>query len=365
MNSSRKVLIMAGGTGGHVFPALATADCLRQQGVAVEWLGTAAGIEADVVPAADIKLHGINVQGLRGKGKLSLLLAPLRLLQALYQALAVLRRVKPDVVLGMGGFASGPGGLAAWLTGVPVVVHEQNACAGMTNKILARLAKRVLEAFGGAFMGKVKTTVVGNPVRGDILNLPQPEKRFDGRKGPLRLLVVGGSLGAKAINELLPQVLSALPQGMVPDVLHQVGKRNLTETEALYREAGLADRESIRVVPFIERMDEAYGWADLVLCRSGALTVSELSIAGVASILVPFPFAVDDHQTGNARYLAEAGAALLIQQHELNRDRLINILTEQLNDREVLLDMAQKARQLGQPDASQTVADICLEVMNK
>lgn len=365
MNSSRKVLIMAGGTGGHVFPALATADCLRQQGVAVEWLGTAAGIEADVVPAAEIKLHCINVQGLRGKGKLSLLLAPLRLLQALSQALVVLRRVKPDVVLGMGGFASGPGGLAAWLMGIPVVVHEQNACAGMTNKILARLAKRVLEAFGGAFMGKVKTTVVGNPVRGDILNLVPPEKRFDGREGPLRLLVVGGSLGAKAINELLPQVLSVLPQGAVPEVLHQVGKRNLTETETLYREAGLAEQESIRVVPFIERMDEAYGWADLVLCRSGALTVSELSIAGVASILVPFPYAVDDHQTGNARYLAEAGAALLIQQHELNRDRLINILTEQLSDREVLLNMAQKARQLGQPDASQTVADICLEVMKK
>lgn len=365
MNNSRKVLIMAGGTGGHVFPALATADCLRQQGVTVEWLGTAAGIEADVVPAADIKLHCIDVKGLRGKGKLSLLLAPLRLLQALFQALRVLRRVKPDMVLGMGGFASGPGGLAAWLTGVPVLVHEQNACAGMTNKILARMARRVLEAFGGAFMGKVKTTVVGNPVRGDILNLPDPAQRFAGRKGPLRLLVVGGSLGAKAINELLPEVLSALPEALAPEVLHQVGKRNLVETEALYSAAGLSERESIRVVPFIERMDEAYGWADIVLCRSGALTVSELSIAGVASILVPFPFAVDDHQTGNARYLAEAGAAILIQQSELNRDRLINILTEQLHDREVLLQMAQQARQLGQPDASQKVADICLEVMNK
>ncbi|RTE65188.1 undecaprenyldiphospho-muramoylpentapeptide beta-N-acetylglucosaminyltransferase [Amphritea opalescens] len=365
MNKGRKVLIMAGGTGGHVFPALATADCLRQQGVAVEWLGTAAGIEADVVPAADIQLHCIDVKGLRGKGKLSLLLAPLRLLHALSQAFGVLRRVKPDVVLGMGGFASGPGGLAAWLTGVPVLVHEQNACAGMTNKILAKLARRVLEAFGGAFKGKVATTVVGNPVRGDILNLAAPTERFAGREGPLRLLVVGGSLGAKAINELLPEVLSALPEGMIPEVLHQVGKRNLAETEALYQAAGFADRKSIRVVPFIERMDEAYGWADLVLCRAGALTVSELSIAGVASVLVPFPFAVDDHQTGNARYLAEAGAAILIQQNELNRDRLINILTEQLNDREVLLAMAQKARQLGQPEASQAVADICLEVMNK
>ncbi|SER17677.1 UDP-N-acetylglucosamine-N-acetylmuramylpentapeptide N-acetylglucosamine transferase [Amphritea atlantica] len=365
MKNNRTVLIMAGGTGGHVFPALATADCLRQQGVSVEWLGTAAGIEADVVPAADIRLHCIDVKGLRGKGKLSLLMAPLRLLHALYQALAVLRRVKPDMVLGMGGFASGPGGLAAWLTGVPVVVHEQNACAGMTNKILARMARRVLEAFGGAFRGKFTTTVVGNPVRGDILNLPAPEQRFEGRQGPVRLLVVGGSLGATAINELLPAVLSQLPDSCELEVLHQVGKRNLSQTQSLYQAAGLAERETIRVVPFIERMDEAYGWADLVLCRSGALTVSELSIAGVASVLVPFPFAVDDHQTGNARFLAEAGAAILVQQKDLDRDRLINILTEQLNDRQVLLEMAQKARQLGQPDASQTVADICLEVMKK
>ncbi|WP_428035553.1 undecaprenyldiphospho-muramoylpentapeptide beta-N-acetylglucosaminyltransferase [Amphritea sp.] len=365
MSNNRKALIMAGGTGGHVFPALATADCLRQQGVAVEWLGTAAGIEAEVVPAANIKLHCIDVKGLRGKGKLSLLLAPLRLLHALYQALAVLRRVKPDLVLGMGGFASGPGGLAAWLTGVPIVVHEQNACAGMTNKILSRMAKRVLEAFGGAFRGKVVTTVVGNPVRGDILNLPEPGLRFAERQGPIRLLVVGGSLGARAINELLPVVLSRLADDDQFEVLHQVGKRNLAETQALYKAAGLDGRESIRVVPFIERMDEAYGWADLVLCRSGALTVSELSIAGVASVLVPFPFAVDDHQTGNARFLAQAGAAILIQQKELDQDRLINILTEQLNDRQVLLEMAQKARQLGQPAASQTVAEICLEVMKK
>ncbi|MDO6562887.1 undecaprenyldiphospho-muramoylpentapeptide beta-N-acetylglucosaminyltransferase [Amphritea sp. 1_MG-2023] len=365
MDNARKVLIMAGGTGGHVFPALATADCLRQQGVSVEWLGTAAGIEADVVPAAEIKLHCIEVKGLRGKGKLSLLLAPLRLLQALYQAFRVLRRVKPDAVLGMGGFASGPGGLAAWLSGIPVLVHEQNAYAGMTNKILSRLARRVLEAFGGAFSDKINTTVVGNPVRGDILQLPEPAQRFADRDGPLRLLVVGGSLGAKAINELLPEVINGLPEGVTLEVLHQVGKRNLAETQALYRAVGLTERDTIRVVPFIERMDEAYGWADLVLCRSGALTVSELSIAGVASVLVPFPFAVDDHQTGNARYLAEAGAAILIQQRELSRDRLINILTEQLNDRRVLLDMAQKARQLGQPEASQTVAKFCLEVMKK
>ncbi|GGK76901.1 undecaprenyldiphospho-muramoylpentapeptide beta-N-acetylglucosaminyltransferase [Amphritea balenae] len=365
MSSARKVLIMAGGTGGHVFPALATADCLRQQGTAVEWLGTAAGIEAEVVPAADIKLHCIDVKGLRGKGRLSLLLAPFKLLFALYQAWQVLRKVKPDAVLGMGGFASGPGGLAAWLTGVPVVVHEQNAYAGMTNKILSKMATRVLEAFGGAFQGKVSTQVVGNPVRGNILKLPEPKQRFEQRQGAIRLLVVGGSLGAKAINDLVPQVIAQLPEGIELEVWHQVGKRNLTEAQQLYAALGLSERDTIRVVPFIERMDEAYGWADLVLCRAGALTVSELSIAGVASVLVPFPYAVDDHQTGNARFLSEAGAALLVQQTELSQNRLTNILTEQLNTRETLLGMAEKSRHLAQPEASQTVADICLEVMKK
>lgn len=365
MTDTKTALIMAGGTGGHVFPALATADQLRDQGIRVEWLGTRAGIEADVVPAAGIKLHCINVTGLRGKGKLSLLLAPFRLLQALYQALTVLRQVKPDVVLGMGGFASGPGGLAAWLCGVPVVIHEQNAVAGMTNKILARLAKRVLEAFGGAFKGKAKTEVVGNPVRGNILQLDAPEQRFAGRSGPIRLLIVGGSLGAKAINDLLPQVLADLPEDLRPEVWHQVGKRNIDEAQQNYQQAGLAEEANIRVVPFIERMDEAYGWADLVLCRAGALTVSELSIAGVASVLVPFPFAVDDHQTGNAGYLSEQDAAVLVQQTELDKQRLKNLLTEQFRDRTVLLAMANKARNLARPEASATVADVCLEVMKK
>lgn len=361
----KKVLIMAGGTGGHVFPALATADCLQGDGVAVEWLGTAAGIEADVVPRAGIKLHCIDVKGLRGKGKLSLLLAPFKLLLALWQALMVLRRVRPDAVLGMGGFASGPGGMAAWLTGVPVVIHEQNACAGMTNKILSRVARRVLEAFGNAFPAGTQTEPVGNPVRGNILQLPEPQIRFDGRQGPIRLLVVGGSLGAKAINDLLPLVISHLPGNTGLEVWHQVGRRNIEEALTLYKELGLADKPGIRVVPFIERMDEAYGWADLVLCRAGALTVSELSIAGVASVLVPFPHAVDDHQTGNARYLADAGAALLVQQRDLDADRLTEILTEQLNDRQQLLAMADNARKLARPEASRTVANVCLEVMKK
>ncbi|NVK44239.1 MAG: undecaprenyldiphospho-muramoylpentapeptide beta-N-acetylglucosaminyltransferase [Oceanospirillaceae bacterium] len=354
----KRVLVMAGGTGGHVFPALATADELRRQGVDIQWLGTRKGIEAEVVPAADIPLHCIEVAGLRGKGRLSLLLAPLRLLRASWQALSVVRRLKPDLVLGMGGFASGPGGLAAWLTGRPLVIHEQNAIAGMTNRILARLAKRVLEAFNGAFGDRGGVTSTGNPVRGPILELAPPEERLAGREGPLRLLVVGGSLGARAINQLVPQVLASLPPEARPLVRHQTGKKLLDETRAYYSEAGV-DAE---VVPFIERMDEAYGWADLVLCRAGALTVSELSIAGVASVLVPFPFAVDDHQTGNAGYLADPGAAILVQQRDLDAAGLKRLL-ERLSDREKLLGMAKLARAQGRPDASREVARICLETM--
>lgn len=354
----KKVLVMAGGTGGHVFPALATARELQREGVQVEWLGTRRGIESDLVPAAGIELHCIDVAGLRGKGRLSLVLAPLRLVRALWQAWCLLRRYKPDLVLGMGGFAAGPGGLAARLQGRPLVIHEQNATAGMTNRILSRIATRVLEAFGGAFEAGRNVTLTGNPVRGAILDLAPPEERMQGRTGPLRLLVVGGSLGARAINDLLPRVLASLPPEQRPQVRHQTGKKLLDETQALYRECGV----EAEVVPFIDRMDEAYGWADLVLCRAGALTVSELSIAGVAAVLVPFPHAVDDHQTGNAGYLAGPGAALLIQQRDLDEAALKKLL-EQLSSRETLLSMAKIARAQGRPHASRDVARICLETM--
>ncbi|WP_415900224.1 undecaprenyldiphospho-muramoylpentapeptide beta-N-acetylglucosaminyltransferase [Neptuniibacter sp. QD48_11] len=359
--SDKKVaLIMAGGTGGHVFPALATAEKLQAQGVHVEWLGSRHGIEADLVPAAGLKLHSIEVRGLRGKGKLSLLLAPFKLLIALWQALSVVRSVNPDVVLGMGGFASGPGGLAAWLLRIPLIIHEQNAVAGMTNKALSKLAKKVLEAFQGAFKSGLTTQTVGNPVRGSILNLPEPKERFSDREGPLRLLVVGGSLGAKAINDLLPEVLADLPQEQRPEVWHQAGKRNIEETQQRYEALGVTE---CKVVPFIDDMAEAYSWADVVLCRAGALTVSELSNAGVASVLVPFPYAVDDHQTKNANYLAERDAAILIQQADLNKETLTALLTEQLNQRETLMEMANKALSLGKPEASDVVANVCLEAM--
>ena len=361
MSASKKVaLVMAGGTGGHVFPALATAEKMQEQGIHIEWLGSRHGIEADLVPEAGIKLHAIEVRGLRGKGKLSLLLAPFKLLLALWQALKVLRAVNPDVVLGMGGFASGPGGLAAWLLRKPLIIHEQNAVAGMTNKALSKLAKKVLEAFNNAFPTGVKTESVGNPVRGSILTMDKPNDRLQGRSGKIRLLAVGGSLGAKAINDLLPEVLSEMPIDERPEVWHQAGKRNIDETLTRYNELGV---EGCKVVPFIDGMDSAYAWADVVLCRAGALTVSELSIAGVASVLIPYPYAVDDHQTKNAAFLADNGAAIVVQQRDLTKAVLKQLLTDQLNQREKLIDMANKACSLGQPEASERVATICIEAM--
>lgn len=355
---SKTLLVMAGGTGGHVFPALATADLLREQGVHVEWLGTDRGIEARVVPAADIRLNTIPVAGLRGKGFLKVLTAPYNLVKALLAARAVLKRVKPDAVLGMGGFASGPGGLAAWLMGIPVVIHEQNAIPGMTNKVLARTATRVLQAFPGAFAGCEVQDTIGNPVRGPILELPDPMQRMEGRTGPIRLLVVGGSLGAQAINQRVPEALAQLAIDQRPVVWHQAGPTHLNATQTLYQSLAV----DAQIVPFIEKMDEAFAWADLVICRSGALTVSELAIAGVASVLVPFPFAVDDHQTANAQFLAQSGAAVLVQQHDLTLERLLQLF-EQLNERGQLLDMANLARKQGKPDAGRQLANACLEVM--
>ena len=358
MTKHKTALIMAGGTGGHVFPALATARCLQQEGVSIHWMGTQKGIEATVVPNAGIPLHIIDVQGLRGKGRLSLLSAPFKLLKAIWQAVSVVRDVKPDVVLGMGGFASGPGAVAAWLMGIPLVIHEQNAVAGMTKRISAKLAKRVLVAFPGAFGSGVKAEQTGNPVRGAILDLPEPRQRYEQRSGAINLLVVGGSLGAKGINDIVPEALAQLAVDERPSVWHQAGKQHIDAAQQKYKTLDV----SARVDAFIEHMDEAYGWADIVICRSGALTVSELAIAGVPALLIPFPFAVDDHQTGNARYLEKAGAAWIIQQSDLRVDDLVNILRNK-TDRRLLTDMALKARSVAKPDASKHVARICLESM--
>jgi UDP-N-acetylglucosamine--N-acetylmuramyl-(pentapeptide) pyrophosphoryl-undecaprenol N-acetylglucosamine transferase len=351
------VLIMAGGTGGHIMPALAVAEVLRERGVAVRWMGTPAGLEARLVPVAGYEIEWITVAGLRGKGALALVAAPLRLARALWQALGAFRRVRPAAVLGMGGFASGPGGLAAWLTRTPFAVHEQNAVPGLTNRVLARLADRVFEAFPGSFE-RSGVECVGNPVRAAIERLPSPEARYAARQGPLRVLVLGGSQGALALNTAVPDALARLPEALRPEAWHQAGAKLLAAAEAAYAEA----RVAARVVPFIEDMAEAYAWADLVICRAGAMTVAELAAAGVAAVLVPLPSAVDDHQTANARYLADAGAAVLLPQYELTPDRLAAELERLLADRAALARMATLARGRAIPDAALRVADALVEL---
>lgn len=348
-----RVMIMAGGTGGHVFPALAVAAELRARGAEVFWLGTRQGLEAKVVPAAGIGMEWVSVSGLRGKGAMAWLLAPWRLLWAALQVLAVMLRQRPVVVLGMGGFVTGPGGVMTWLLRKPLVIHEQNAIAGLTNRLLAPLAQRVLEAFPGTFHGK-NVVHTGNPVRRAIAELPAPEDRFAGRSGALRLLVLGGSLGARALNEVVPAAIAQMSSR--PEVWHQAGNRHLDEALDHYRNVAV----TARVEPFIDDMAAAYAWADLVVCRAGALTVAELAAAGVGAILVPYPHAVDDHQTRNAAYLADVGAAAVIQQRELTRDGLCELLASRA-DRSRLLAMAQAARRLAQPQAAATVAALCWE----
>lgn len=355
----KRVVIMAGGTGGHVFPALAVADELRARGVEVSWIGTEKGMESDVVPAAGLEIDWISMSGIRGKGVLGWLKAPMLILKAVSEAKAIMKKRQPDAVLGMGGFAAGPGGVAAWLTGAPLIIHEQNSIAGMTNKLLSRFARKVLIAFPGAFSGR-KVIDVGNPLRGPIVELEAPEKRFAGRSGALRVLVIGGSLGAVALNKTLPQTIALLQGKMSLDVWHQTGKRNLDETLQFYADAGAQGK----VVPFIENMAEAYAWADIVVCRSGALTVAELAAAGVGSVLVPYPHAVDDHQTTNADYLVKNGAAVCIQQNDVKAETLAALFEEFAADRDRLLNMAKAARELARPDATRVVADMCLEVAN-
>lgn len=354
---TQPILIMAGGTGGHVFPALAVARELESRDAPVIWLGTRRGIEAELVPAAGIALEWIRVGGLRGKGVRTWLLAPWRLAVALFDALRVMRRRRPRAVLGMGGFASGPGGVAAWLLGRPLIIHEQNSVAGLTNRLLAGLAREVLAAFPGSFSSRVSARVVGNPVRPDILRLPAPDERLAGRVGPLRLLVLGGSQGALALNETVPLAAGRIAAAERPEIRHQAGRHTLARAEAAYRDAGVA----ARVEPFITDMAAAYAWADLVICRAGALTIAELAATGVAAVFVPFPAAVDDHQTRNARFLADAGAGVLIPQAELTAARLAGEIEACIRDRGLVLARARAARARAQPAATRAVADTCLK----
>jgi UDP-N-acetylglucosamine--N-acetylmuramyl-(pentapeptide) pyrophosphoryl-undecaprenol N-acetylglucosamine transferase len=348
---TRTILIMAGGTGGHIFPALAVAEELKNRGWRVVWLGSRGGIEAQIVPQHGYPMEWIRFGGLRGKGYMRIAMLPVNLLFAFWQSARVIFRTRPDVVLGMGGYVTFPGGMMAAGLLRPLVIHEQNAIAGLANRVLALVADRVLVAFPGALR---KALWTGNPVRAGIRAVLPPEERLAHRTGPLHLLVVGGSLGAQALNETLPRALALLPPERRPQVMHQSGRQNLESLEALYRSCGV----DAKLLAFIEDMAAAYDAADLVICRAGAMTVAELAAVGAASILVPFPHAVDDHQTANARYLADQGAAVLMPQRDLSASSLAELLGGFTRDR--IIEMARKARALGKPDASGVVADICM-----
>ena len=361
----KTIMIMAGGTGGHIFPALAVADHLCALGWRVVWMGVPGSMEARLVPARGYAMAWVNFAGLRGKGLVTKLLLPLRLLQAFWQSAAAIQRERPDVVLGMGGYISFPGGMMASLLNRPLVVHEQNSVAGLANKVLARVADRVLAAFPGTL---AKACLTGNPVRAEITALAEPVARFAGRSGPLQVLVVGGSLGAQALNDTVPRALALIEadarrhgaqgvQGVpVMQVTHQAGEKNIDALRAAYAAAGVSGN----TVAFIDDMAGAYARADLVICRAGALTVSELAVVGAASVLVPYPFAVDDHQTANAKHLADAGAAWLVAQDRFTPEHLAGLLRDLTRDK--LLVMAQKARALARPDATRDVAQICMDV---
>ena len=347
----KTVLIMAGGTGGHIFPGLAVAEQMRAAGWDVVWMGARGGMEERLVPKHGYRTAWIRAKAARGKGLVQKLLLPANLLYSFWESARYMRSLKPSVVLGLGGYVAFPGGMMASLFNRPLALHEQNAIAGLTNRVLAQVSDKVMVAFPDALKGGEWT---GNPVRSDIAAMEPPEKRFDGRKGKLRILVVGGSLGAQALNEAMPKALALLEEK--PIVVHQAGEKHIDQLRANYAAAGVQGE----LVAFIDDMARRYAEADLVVCRAGAVTIAELSAGGMASVLVPFPHAVDDHQTANAKFLSERGAAILIQQRDLSTEKLAGLLRS-LN-REKLLDMAKKARALGKPDAAQIVARRCMEI---
>jgi UDP-N-acetylglucosamine--N-acetylmuramyl-(pentapeptide) pyrophosphoryl-undecaprenol N-acetylglucosamine transferase len=364
----KTVMVMAGGTGGHVFPALAVADELKQQGYDIHWLGTAAGIEADLVPKSGYPLHCINVTGLRGKGKLALLAAPWKIIKAIFQALQFMRIVRPSAALGLGGFATGPGGVAAKLLGIPLLIHEQNAFPGMTNRLLKPLSNVVMQAFPNTFKGSHKLDrllTTGNPVRANIVALGSVNKNGEKRKNqPLHVLVVGGSLGAVALNNAVMDALSLMvnkdntldaSEHGLPNIWHQVGKKNIATVQQTYAEKGLQGKA--KVVAFIDDMAVAYDWADVVVCRSGALTVSEIACAGKAAIFIPFPFAVDDHQTANAQVLVKAGAAEIKQQKELTAEWLAERWMSYAENPEKIKSMSIAAKSVSIANATQVVTE--------
>ncbi len=350
--SKATLMVMAGGTGGHVYPAMAVADYLQAQGWQIVWLATEGGMENRLIADKSYEKAMMTMRGVRGKGVLGWILLPFKLLLAFKQSMSAILKYQPNVVLGMGGFAAFPGGLMAKVLSKPLVIHEQNSVAGLTNKTLSYVANKVLAAFPAAFGDKA--ALVGNPVRAEINQLPLPEVRYANRTGKLKLLVVGGSLGAAALNEVLPKALATLPEALRPEVVHQAGEKHIAMLESNYQQAGVsADTKA-----YIQDMAAHYAWADMVICRSGALTIAELACVGVASILVPFPYAVDDHQTTNAQYLSENGAAILIQQTAFSVEKVSEIL-KQLT-RETCLKMAKNARDLAKPEATISVAETCM-----
>lgn len=348
------LMIMAGGTGGHVFPAIAVADMLKNKGWQIVWLATTGGMENRLIADKPYLVSSITMRGVRGNGLKRWVFLPVQLFTACVQSFKALRKHRPDVVLGMGGFAAFPGGLMAWLMRKPVVIHEQNSVAGLSNRVMATFARSILAAFPSAF--GAKSLVVGNPIRPEIIAIPDPVQRFSERNGNLRVLVIGGSLGAHVLNEAVPLALALIPGEQRPLVVHQAGTKHLQTLQQQYASAGV----KAELHAFIEDMAAMYQWCDLVVCRAGALTVSELAAAGVASVLVPLPHAVDDHQTGNARYLADADAALLLPQSELSAQKLAAIIHHFTRPR--LLEMACNARRLAKPGATADVARICEEL---
>ncbi|MBC7703402.1 MAG: undecaprenyldiphospho-muramoylpentapeptide beta-N-acetylglucosaminyltransferase [Rhodoferax sp.] len=359
VGATRRALVMAGGTGGHIFPGLAVAHALRERGWSVSWLGgkgsaAAPSMESLLVPAQGFAFEALDFSGVRGKGPLTLLLLPLRLLRAFWQSIQVLHRVRPHVVVGLGGYITFPGGMMSVLLGKPLVLHEQNSVAGMANRVLAGVADRVFSAFPNVL---AKARWIGNPLRAAFIGQASPEQRFAQRSGPLQLLVVGGSLGARVLNDTVPRALALIPEAQRPRVIHQSGARQIDALRASYAACGV----TADLTPFIDDTARAFAQADLVICRAGASTVTELAAIGAAAVFVPIPSAVDDHQTRNARFLVERGAGWLLPQSELSPERLAQLL--QTTTRSALMDCAMKAREMEKTGATESVVDACEELV--
>ena len=354
----KNILIMAGGTGGHVYPALAVAENLKLKGFKLFWLGTNYGLEKNIIPNYGYPFLKINIVAIRGKGFLRLLLMPFLLISSLFQAIIIMIRVRPVVVLGMGGFASGPGGIAAWLMRIPLLIHEQNAIAGLTNRLLAPFASSIMTAFPKVFKKSKKVILTGNPTREDIKNISTPDQRYKNRDIKiLKVLILGGSLGANKLNKIVPETLSDINENYIVKVKHQCGEKHFSNTQNTYKKYNIG----AEVFPFIEDMGTAYAWADIVICRAGASTISELAACGIASILIPFPFAVDNHQVKNAEYLASSGAAVLVGENQLSTNRLKQILLDFFNTPDLLMQMAKEARNLSKSNATDNVVKLCVE----